>query len=91
VDCSTWFLVEKQPKTPYPPLPRFSARGVLWGGCVRVFCWGCVRFFVGWDVALSPVSARLLFRQKTGTGESHVWQGRIEPIIHDYGTKPERR
>jgi hypothetical protein len=58
MDCSTWFLVENQSKMTYPLPPRFSARGVLWGGCVRVFCWGCVRFFVGWDVAFAPVSAR---------------------------------
>jgi hypothetical protein len=29
MDCSTCFLVEKQPKTPYPPPPRFFSFKVV--------------------------------------------------------------
>jgi hypothetical protein len=29
-DCSTWTMVEKQPKTPYPPPPRFLPCKDMW-------------------------------------------------------------
>jgi hypothetical protein len=49
MDCSTWFLVVFKPKTPYPPLPRFSAREVL----LRVFGWVFLRGLVCRSAALN--------------------------------------
>jgi hypothetical protein len=55
-DCPTWILVEKQPKTPYPPPPRFFLWAVvlvgLWVGFVAVLCVLNVRF-VCWFVQFS--------------------------------------
>jgi hypothetical protein len=42
MDCSTWFLVENQPKMTYPLPPRFSAREVLLRVFVQVFLRGLV-------------------------------------------------
>jgi hypothetical protein len=63
-DCSTWFLIEKQSKTPYPPLPRFSAHTILRGGFLealeRYRCWLLQRFHVGFSRACAMV------RKKSG-------------------------
>jgi hypothetical protein len=42
MDCSAWFLVEKEPKMTYPLPPRFSAREVLYSVFVQVFLWDLV-------------------------------------------------
>jgi hypothetical protein len=52
-DCSTCFLVEKQPKKTYPPIPRFSARTVLLRVFGWVFPWGLVRRSAGLHVGFA--------------------------------------
>ena len=45
MDCSTWFLSEKQSKMTYPLPPRFSAREVLRCGCGWDLGCDCACFF----------------------------------------------
>jgi hypothetical protein len=56
MDCLTWFFAFFQPKTPYPPLPRFFSfkvmcvrlgEGIVAGFValfVRFACWFCAGF-----------------------------------------------
>ncbi len=45
MDCSTWFLVEKQPKMTYPLPPRFLLQQVLRLSLVKLSSRGLVRRF----------------------------------------------
>ena len=63
MDCSTWFLVEKQSKMTYPLPPRFSAREVLLRVFVQVFSWGLLRRFAALHVVFA--SEFMLARGKT--------------------------
>ena len=59
MDCSTWFLVEKQSKMTYPLPPRFSAREVLSWVFVQVFSWGLLCRFAALDVEFYGIRGNL--------------------------------
>jgi hypothetical protein len=45
-DCSTWTMVEKQRKTPYPPPPRFFPCKDMWVRLAEEFQAGFAALFV---------------------------------------------
>jgi hypothetical protein len=46
MDCSTWIMVEKQRKSPYPPPPRFFPYKVTCASLIGGFQAGFVVLFV---------------------------------------------
>jgi hypothetical protein len=55
MDCSTWFLVENQPKMTYPPLPRFSAHIELQCGPIRALGRGLCQLLQLFHVEVAAV------------------------------------
>ena len=70
MDCSTWFLSEKQSKMTYPLPPRFSAREVLRCGCGWALGCDCACFFDVLNVgsAANCLSMRIVFFDSRWSG-----------------------